>query len=320
MSSSEPEAAAPIAQSGHDDHGYVIPCKKIKNPMALGAWEKSQTYSDFLGFIHTLNESVKGIKISEAGEPSETCAKLLSLLETLNHWIDEIPPTDQPQRFGNKAFRDWHKRLSDNSESIILTVMPVEHHKAVIELKAYLEDSFGNSVRIDYGSGHEMNFAAFLCCLYKLRVLTDTDSKVVALNIFNRYLELVRRLQTTYRMEPAGSHGVWGLDDFQFIPYIWGSAQLIDHPSIQPKDFHDCGVAQSNAKEYMYMRCIEYIHQCKNGPFFEHSPTLWGMTSVQHWQKINTGLMKMYKAEVLIKFPIVQHFLFGTILTLDPAT
>lgn len=42
MSSSEPEAAAPLAQSGHDDHGYVIPCKKIKNPMTLGAWEKSQ--------------------------------------------------------------------------------------------------------------------------------------------------------------------------------------------------------------------------------------------------------------------------------------
>lgn len=42
-----------------------------------------------------------------------------------------------------------------------------------------------------------------------------------------RYLDVVRNLQSRYRMEPAGSHGVWGLDDFQFLSYLWGSSQLI---------------------------------------------------------------------------------------------
>ena len=47
-----------------------------------------------------------------------------------------------------------------------------------------------------------------------------------------------------------------------------------------------------------FQKSFLFDSQCKTGPFAEHSPMLWGMTSVQHWQKINTGLMKMYKAEV----------------------
>ena len=38
--------------------------------------------------------------------------------------------------------------------------------------------------------------------------------------------------------------------------------------------------------------------QVKTGPFAEHSNQLWNISAVPHWEKVNSGLIKMYKAEV----------------------
>lgn len=37
-------------------------------------------------------------------------------------------------------------------------------------------------------------------------------------------------------------------------------------------------------------------------------------STVPNWDKVNSGLMKMYREEVLKKVPVVQHFWFGGIL------
>lgn len=41
----------------------------------------------------------------------QTVQKLLQLLGTLEQWITETPPVDQPSRFGNKAYRTWFGKL-----------------------------------------------------------------------------------------------------------------------------------------------------------------------------------------------------------------
>jgi serine/threonine-protein phosphatase 2A activator len=38
---------------------------------------------------------------------------------------------------------------------------------------------------------------------------------------------------------------------------------------------------------------------------------------VKTWEKVNSGMIKMYMAEVLNKLPVIQHFLFGSIFPYD---
>ncbi|XP_012266716.2 serine/threonine-protein phosphatase 2A activator-like [Athalia rosae] len=308
-----------IPKFSAENHEFIIPKKAIKIPDDMIAWQKSEAYFEYLGFLLALNESVQGKSLDVKCSESVTVNKTVNMLKIFDDWINSIPPIDQPQRFGNKSFRTWHAKLLEESIGELRNVIPKELHRAIPEVVQYLYESFGNPTRIDYGTGHEMAFIMFLCCMFKISAFQPEDKTAVVVKVFNRYLQLVRKLQLTYRMEPAGSHGVWSLDDYQFVPFIWGSAQLVGHPRIEPHHFLDEGVLETYANQFMFLSSIEFICQVKTGPFAEHSNQLWNVSAVSSWSKVNSGLIKMYKAEILAKFPVVQHVLFGSLLPIRPA-
>lgn len=192
--------------------------------------------------------------------------------------------------------------------------LPENAHAYVDELGDYFVGSFGNATRLDYGTGHECSFLVMLHCMHELNLFAATDLDAIPLVVTARYLKLCRSIQRTYMLEPAGSHGVWSLDDYQFVCFLWGSGQLVGQNALRPNCVLDEALVRNSADDYLYFAGVEYVKVTKKGPFFETSPVLHSLaTTVVSWDKINQGMFKMYHVEVLGKHPIMQHLRFGTI-------
>lgn len=187
-------------------------------------------------------------------------------------------------------------------------------------MKTYLIDSFGSYERIDYGTGHELNFYVLIYCLCKIGIFSVDDYKPLINCVFQRYMLLMRKIQTTYYLEPAGSHGVWGLDDYQILAFLFGASQLVNNPEgYDPNSIHDES-ALKDRDNYMYFGCIQFIKTVKAGvPFGESSPMLNDISGVPNWDKVAQGLLKMFNAEVVGKLPVIKHLKFGSILTFPKA-
>jgi serine/threonine-protein phosphatase 2A activator len=64
------------------------------------------------------------------------------------------------------------------------TTLPEPLHIAIPELSEYLNKGFGNDTRIDYGSGHELSFVAWLGGIALLGGFTPDDYQAIVFKIF----------------------------------------------------------------------------------------------------------------------------------------
>ena len=296
---------------------FQEPTRRILSPHDHDIFLSSPTYSLILSFVFSLSESAADKKISSINVSTThpIIHDILSILDAIEGIISCCPPADQGgSRFGNSAFRDfidsissqsrpWHQRLGLLSQS------------SIDEASTYLHHSFGNRQRIDYGSGHELNFVMWLLCLNRLSLLPTPTFSELTLIVFPRYIKLLRRLQSIYYLEPAGSHGVWGLDDYHFLPFLFGASQLLHHPYIRPLSIHNELVLEEEGDEYLYLDMIRFTMTSKTVKGLKWTqPMLDDISGAKSWGKVEQGMRRMLVKEVLGKLPVMQHFLFGSLV------
>jgi serine/threonine-protein phosphatase 2A activator len=171
-------------------HKFSIPTKEINEGHDVPNFLTSRAYSDIGTFVMQLNIAMCPRKEKENGKTeiktfelnsndiivSGMVERIQSLLRRIEAITEEAPPDTGPRRFGNISFRKWYQILEERvpalmREYIPLEILNAEHSgeaTAQDELTSYLLGAFGSSQRLDYGTGHELSFLAFLGSIWKL--------------------------------------------------------------------------------------------------------------------------------------------------------
>ena len=116
---------------------FSAPEKLINTEGDVARFQISLAFDRIVGFIILLNEASKGKSCLDENLRSKTTVKAVEdLLDVLNTYIDEIPPSTGPRRFGNIAFRQWIQRLEEVCFFLARVELTVASPGAVIAISS----------------------------------------------------------------------------------------------------------------------------------------------------------------------------------------
>lgn len=177
-------------------HNFIAPVKRIHEGQDVANFLSSKAYADIMTFLLQLNRSMFPTKLpdgtaqtwplgTDGVQFSAPVRQLQGLLSKLEDIVQEVPPDTGPRRFGNISFRKWHEVLANRASDLLREFLPAElldmpssetdGPTAESELKAYFLGSWGSGQRLDYGTGHELSFIAFLGAIWKLNGFPEAD-------------------------------------------------------------------------------------------------------------------------------------------------
>ena len=147
--------------------------KKVGNkPGLMNRFTSSSAYRTIIDFIYCLQASVKNVKLSQMQKTNNECLlEFDNLYSKLEDLYIKNPPKEGDEKFTDPVFKKYHSDLEKEYENILkTTILKSENtpENLILELKSYFMDSFGNPSRIDYGTGHELNYFCFLLVLFLL--------------------------------------------------------------------------------------------------------------------------------------------------------
>ena len=199
-----------------EPRAFTVPSKKINEGQDVTTFLVSQAYRDITVFLVQLNRAMfpqkeetdspgqAGVRVFDSNSSylglSEAVTKVRNIIEALESVVDEVPLDPGPRRFGNVAFRKWYALVENRTSTLLSEHLPssvldfphTTQHDALVELRSYLLGSFGSSQRLDYGTGHELSFLAFLAGIWKLGGFSPSEEgneeRAIVIGILGPYV------------------------------------------------------------------------------------------------------------------------------------